>query len=301
MKCLYIYNPYSGKSKAEKKKEYIVSMLSQHFSQLEVVKTERPGHAKELAEASCGQYDYLVVAGGDGTLNEVVNGLAEKDNKPILGYIPLGTVNDFAHSVGIPRSIKGAIKTIISGTPIQHEIFKAGERYGVYVCAMGVGTSSSYTTKQKVKKKLGKSAYFLDGFFKLFNTKTIPLTIEFEGGKIQSSFGLMLAINSKYVASFKLNKNFRFNDGYVDFVIVEDKHKKVKFPALLTIARLLAFGIGGKHAKRTTRLRLKKFTMTLPKDAIVNLDGEGMKFKEGKFDFEVIQNGLQIIVKNKER
>ncbi len=294
MKCLYIYNPLSGKGKAKKKRDYIISQLSSHFVDLEVIETQYAGHAKELAKDSCGKYDYLIIAGGDGTLNEVVNGIAEQENRPIIGYIPLGTVNDFAHSVGIPRNIKGAVKTIINGNPMQHEIFKAGHRYGVYVCAMGVATETSYATTQATKKKLGKLAYFLHGVKKVFKTKSIPLTLEFEGGKIEGQFGLMLAINSKYVASFKVNKKFVYNDGYVDILLVEEKKKIVSVPRLLTIAKVFLLGFGVKSSKYVTKLRLEKFTLTAPDDVVINLDGEGVG--SGKFDFEVIKDGLQIIV-----
>ncbi len=294
MKCLYIYNPKSGKGKAEKNKKKIVEKLSTVFDNLEVVQTKFSGHAKELASNACGKYEYLVVAGGDGTLNEVINGVAEKENQPIIGYIPLGTVNDFAHSVGIPRNINKAVDTICNGKMLSHEIFKAGDHYGVYVCAMGVATDTSYATKQIAKKTLGKLAYFFYAFKRIFRYKPIPMTLEFSGGKIEDRFALLLAVNSRYVASFKINRNFAYNDGYVDIMLVQEKKKYVRIRSLITIAKVFMLGIGNRLPKNATRLHLKEFVLTAPDSAVINLDGEGMG--SGKFKFCVIKNGIQIIV-----
>lgn len=294
MKCLYVYNPKSGKGKAEKKKKEIVEKLSSFFDELEVVKTNFSGHAKELASSACGKYDYLVVAGGDGTLNEVVNGVAEKEGRPILGYIPLGTVNDFAHSVGIPRNINKAVHTICNGKPLSHEIFKAGDHYGIYVCAMGIATDTSYATKQLAKKTLGKFAYFCYAFKRIFRYKPIPMTIQFDGGKIEDRFALLLTVNSRYVASFKINRNFAFNDGYVDIMLVQERKKYVRLRSLITIARVFMLGIGNRLPKNAIRLHLKEFTLSAPDSAVLNLDGEGLG--SGKFNFTVIKDGVQIIV-----
>ena len=299
MKCIYIYNPKSGKGLAEKKRKYIVRELSKTYKNLDVIKTDHPRHAKELAEKSCGVYDYLFVAGGDGTLNEVVNGIAEKPKAPILGYIPLGTVNDFAHSARIPRKIKKAVKVICTGKPSYHEIFKVNNNYGVYICAMGVATETSYATKQKAKKALGKMAYFFHGLKKLFRTPTFPITIEFEGGCVKDSLALMLAVNSRYVASFPLNREFSFNDGYIDLLLVKEDKKIVSIPCLFTIARIFLFGLRGWIAKRTTHLKVNSFTLTTTDNNVINIDGEGVG--SGKFEFQVIKNGMQIILPKKKK
>lgn len=294
MKCLYIYNPKSGKGKAEKNKKMIIEKLSAFFDELNVVATKFSGHARELARDACGKYDYLVVAGGDGTLNEVVNGVAEREGQPIIGYIPLGTVNDFAHSVGIPRKINKAVDNICNGKPLSHEIFKAGDHYGIYVCAMGVATETSYATKQVAKQKLGKLAYFCHGLKKIFRFKPIPMTLEFDGGKIEDRFALLLTINSRYVASFKINRNFAYNDGYVDILLVQERKKYVRLRSLITIAKVFLFGIGNRLPKNATKLHLKEFMITAPDTEVINLDGEGLG--SGRFKFTVIKDGIKIIV-----
>ena len=102
MKCVYIFNPNSGKKKHVKMQDYIVKKLLDKFEVVDVRPTKKRGDASEFAKEACGIYDVIVVAGGDGTLNEVINGIAENENRPKIGYIPTGTCNDLARSLKIP-------------------------------------------------------------------------------------------------------------------------------------------------------------------------------------------------------
>ena len=94
MKCIFVYNPESGKGKIKKHRNYIIEQLAKKYGEVHCVETRHAGDATELARNAIGVYDYFFVSGGDGTLNEVVKGFGNAENKPILGYIPSGTVND---------------------------------------------------------------------------------------------------------------------------------------------------------------------------------------------------------------
>ena len=110
MKCLFIYNPLSGKNKKlMKHMEYIERRLGEKYDVVDIVPTQYAGHAVDLARESCGKYDALLFSGGDGTFSEVVKGIGENKNAPTLGFIPSGTVSDMATNYGIPRRIKEAI------------------------------------------------------------------------------------------------------------------------------------------------------------------------------------------------
>ena len=115
MRCLFVYNPVSGKGAIVKKLHYTVKHLRARFGDVDVYATHEAGELVQKAAEACGVYDVFVFAGGDGSFNEVVMGLGEKENRPVLGYIPTGTVNDIARSTGIPRNIRGAVKNIVSG------------------------------------------------------------------------------------------------------------------------------------------------------------------------------------------
>jgi YegS/Rv2252/BmrU family lipid kinase len=295
VKCLFVYNPESGKGKVKKKEEYIVSKLSSKYDIVDVIKTEYSGHAKVIAEENCGLYDTLVVAGGDGTLNEIVNALAEKQNAPIIGYIPTGTVNDVAHSLKIPCKIERAVDRILNGEVFCHDVFKCNDKYGLYVCAIGTITESSFATKQQSKKKFGKIAYFIHGAGKIFKGKAFNITVNHDGEKIEKNCSLFLAINSKHVAGFTVNKKAELSDGLIDVVMVDNKsEKRVGIASLLRIAKMFLFGLKpNKNTKHVTYLKLKEFDLTISPDTAINLDGE--KGLSGSFHLTTIKQGIKII------
>ena len=255
MKCLFVYNPNSGKGKFKKKQDFIVKKLSQKFSVVDVMQTERVGHAKEIAQSACGKYDVLVCAGGDGTLSEVVSGIAEKENRPMIGYLPAGTVNDVAHSLAIPKKLDKALDHIINGKPFAHDIFKAGDHYGIYVCCAGLFTETSYATGQSSKRKLGKLYVYLFAR-KMFTTKSIPIKLTFEGGEIETSCAMLLIANSRCVASFPVNKKASLQDGLVDIVLVKEKKEIVSPSGIAKVLSMFLRGIGRKAGKDFIKLKL---------------------------------------------
>jgi len=295
MKCVYIYNPNSGNGKVLKYKDFILSSLREKFGEVEEMPTTKAGDASIYSKNACGKYDYLFVSGGDGTLNEVINGMGEAENKPIIGYIPTGTVNDVARSLKIPFSIKKAVKNILEGEPFEHDIFKVNDRYGIYVCCTGLFTSSSYATTQNVKKRLGKIAYFFKGAKDVFTARPVCVTLKTQNETISQKCALVLILNSRSTAGFLLNKNASLNDGVVEVVLIHSHDKKVKLSDIIRTANIFAFGLDRhKTSKHITYRLLKNFTMQVDDGAIINLDGE--KTSSGTFDFSVINKGVKIIV-----
>ena len=296
MKCLFIYNPNSGKGKVVKKENFIVQKLKTKFDVVDVIKTQYPHHASEIAENNYNKYDTFVVSGGDGTLNEIINALAEKENAPTIGYIPTGTANDVAHSLKIPRNIKKAVNTILNGKVFNHDIFKVNDKYGIYVCATGLGCEISYETKQVKKRFWGKLAYFFEGLHTIFKSKPLNIQLKFDDKIVEKNCALLLIVNSKYVGGFKINKNACLDDGYVDVVMVESpKRNKFSILSLLSAAKLFLFGLDyTKTKKRITYYKLKDFEINLKSTTEINLDGEcGL---DGSFKFKSLSKGVKIYI-----
>lgn len=295
MNCLFIYNPNSGKGRIKKKEKYIVDKLKEKYDIVDVAQTKYAGNAREIALKAYNLYDTLVIAGGDGTLNEIINAIAEKDNAPNIGYIPTGTVNDVAHSLKIPRNIKKAVKVILKGKVFNHDIFKCNDKYGIYVCTTGLGTEASYATKQTTKRFWGKLAYFFHGATKIFKSEPMNVKIKFDDKELHKNCALLLIINSKHVAGFTVNKKALLDDGYVDVVMIESPKKRgFSFMSLLRAAKIFLFGVKYKSTKYITYLKLKNFDISIKSKAKINLDGE-QGFK-GSFTFQSIKKGVKILV-----
>ena len=297
MKCLFIYNPKSGKGKIKKKEQYIVDKLQTKYDVVDILQTKYTGHAHQVIKNCYQFYDTLVVAGGDGTLNEIINAIAEKENPPTIGYIPTGTTNDVASSLKIPKNIKKALNIILNGKVFNHDIFKCNNKYGIYVCATGVFTDASYATKQTEKKKFGKLAYYIYGLNKIFKNEPIHVKIKYDDKIIEKNCSLLLILNSRNIAGITVNKKAVLDDGFVDVVMVDcPKKKGFSLLGLLRVVKLFLFGLNYcKNKKNITYLKLKNFDVAIKSKAKINLDGEqGLK---GSFNFKALDKGVSIFVK----
>lgn len=292
-RCLFIYNPISGKGRIKKNENLIYDTLSKKF-QVEICKSMYKGNITKFILDKGENVDLIVIAGGDGTLNEVINALYKIKNKPILGYIPSGTVNDIAHSLKIPTNIKKALNIILSGKVYEHDIFKVNDKYGMYVCCAGLFTETSYATSQASKKKLGKLAYFFHGIKKIFSTPAFPLSITFNGSVVSGKYAMLLVINSRSVGGFIINKKAKLDDGLVDVVLIKSKKETVPLSSVLSLTKVFLGGIPKNSTKQVQVFRVDKFSLTTMDSTIINLDGE--KVSKGNFNFEVIKKGVSILV-----
>lgn len=152
------------------------------------------------------RYDYVVCSGGDGTMNEVANGMMRLHEKPICGYIPAGTVNDFASSLRIPKVMRHAAELVTQGKVFRCDLGSFNDKFFTYVAGFGAFTEVSYTTPQEWKNMLGKTAYFIEGLKHLAEIKPHHMRITYDEGVVEDDFVLGLVSNSVSVAGYKAYK-----------------------------------------------------------------------------------------------
>ena len=234
LKLLFIYNPNSGKGNIRKEVSFILESFSKAGYQLSVFPTAKSGDADKMAKLKAHKYDLLVCAGGDGTFNEVARGLMESKKLgrkiPVIGYIPVGTVNDFATSLDIPKEVSDAVDVIINGVDKAVDIgsFSTGIEgklysYFTYVAAFGAFTEVSYETSQDVKNVIGKAAYFLEGVKSLQKIRPYHLKIIYGDNIIEDDFIFGMVANSKSVGGFKgiTGPEVYLDDGEFDAIFVK--------------------------------------------------------------------------------
>ncbi len=299
MKCIFIYNPVGGKGEIAKQKDFIVQELKEKYDEVDVYATQCAGDMTTKAREAATQYDAIIFAGGDGSFNEVLQGIADLDEQPILGYIPSGTVNDVAHSLKIPKKIKKALKVIKTGKVEEIDCMKYNDRYAIYVVTAGAFTSATYNTPQINKNHVGRIAYGIEGI--KHNLKFQPFSVSCKGEEEIKTDGCILIafINSRYVAGFGMNKRADLQDGQIDVAIVERKKKGNIFKTIgsyLAIAGLFLFGYRAK-IRHVTHIKGSSFDVDIADNVVWNVDGE--KGLSGKIHIEVVPKKVKIIVPNK--
>ncbi len=299
MKCIYIYNPNSGKGKSEKNRNYIVERLKTKYDIVDTYATTAPKDMTVKLKEIANDYNTVVFSGGDGTFNEVVNALAPLEKKPSLGYIPTGTCNDVARTLKIPRTIKKAVQLILNGEVKSVDCMRVNERYAMYVVCAGVLTKSTYSTPQNKKKSWGKIAYVYNALLEKNKVPTFHIQAYNWYGDLvaETDCILILIMNSKSIAGMRVNKHASLVDGQVEVAMIKTnkpKSKRSKIMALLAIAKMFLFGYRIKE-KRIVRIKGDYFEFKTDENVVWNYDGE--KGEEGNVIYSIVPKAIDIILK----
>lgn len=266
-----IYNPTSGKELFKRMLPDVLIKLEKAGYETSAYATEREGDATLEAERALKQqYDILIVAGGDGTLNEVVNGIAEQPNRPKLGVIPMGTVNDFGRALHLPNDIMGALDVIIEGHSTKVDIGKMNSRYFINLAAGGQLTQVSYETPSKLKSIVGSFAYYIKGFEMLPQMKAVDLRIEYDDKVFQGEALLFLLGLTNSMAGFeKLVPDAKLDDGYYTLIIVEKAN-------LAELGHIMTLASRGEHTKHPKVIyeKAKSINISSYTEMQLNVDGE---------------------------
>ena len=223
-RCMLIINPTAGRERAKYHKENLRRQLESMFDDVELRETEQAGDATLWAkEAALIGFDAVFSMGGDGTLNETINGLAQA-NKPIdFGFIPLGTINDLARALNIPLHPEVAIDILPRCKTVKVDIAKANDRYFINTIATGIMPEAVGHVSIEQKTRLGPLAYFLTGIkaMQAHETSLFKITTP-EGSSVYRS-PLIVAMLTNSVGSFRnLAPQARVNDGKIWLGIFKD-------------------------------------------------------------------------------
>lgn len=284
-----IYNPKSGRQKFESKLNFVIDSLKKKYDDILVCKTLKPGHATDFAKVACEEkYNLLVICGGDGTFNECVNGLMEYEEKPRIGYIPIGTCCDIGMSLGLSKNINKSLDIILSGSPAKMDVVKSNNRFFCYVSGNGAFIDISYVTDSKLKKKIGYFAYIIKGLEEIFTIPVMKMEIKHDNGIESGRYSLVLIINSKRVAGVNMIYKPCLDDGLVDVVLYRNI---VPFNIFLyAFSFILPFW----STPLIKRMKSKKLEIKTNTKATWNVDGESGG--TGNQYIEVCQQAVEIII-----
>lgn len=287
-KVKFIYNPFSGENailsdidtviRTHQKKGYIVVPHRISFD----IELER---AFDDIDAS---YEYIIVAGGDGTVDTVVNTMKSLDIHLPLAILPVGTANDFAKFIGMSPNVEEACEQILNSTPKPVDIGRINDKYFINVASTGLFTDVSQKTDVNLKNTIGKLAYYIKGLEQLPNFRRLKIEVDSEEFSYHGDMYLMLVFNGQTAGNFKLAYNSSVSDGMLDVIIIKAVMIRELIPLFIRILK-------GEHLDDPNVLYFKtnRLHIESKEDIVTDIDGE--KGPDFPITIECVKGGIEIL------
>lgn len=263
-----IYNPNSGDKSFKNKLDTVIDKLQKGGYEITPYRTSSIDGIYENISASK-RYDCILVAGGDGTINHVVNAMVQHNINVPLGIFPFGTANDFAAHLRLTKNVSEICKVILEGKTTDICLGKVNERYFVNVAAAGLLTDISQKIDINMKNTLGKMAYYIKGIEKLPEFKPIAITIKNAGKVTKEKLFLFVILNGSMAGGFTLAPDSTADDETLNFI-------GVKTSNIIDLLNLFIKMLRGDHLESNNVIYLKgkEFIIECDENLETDIDGE---------------------------
>ena len=255
--------------------------------------TERPGHARQLAaEAAAQKAEAIIVLGGDGTVNEVINGILTSgcQSIPPIGIIPCGSSNDLSKCLGIPQRLQQACRTIMNGKTKYVDIGRAGTEY--FCVASSLGLLTNIAAESIHIKGLSGSRRYMAAALKVIAKMPSgwEMNIKADDRTFQGVYGVLLISNTPRFGGMTLAPGAKCDDGILDCVLVEMMGKRQALQMMFLAMR----GALARHPKVTV-FQAKSLSARMEPAAMLNNDGEVVPGSFSEIDYSILPQKLQVI------
>ena len=290
-KALLVINPSSGNERAKDYRELAKKKLESLFDEVEIKYTEKAGDARDFArKAADERYDSVFVMGGDGTVNEGINGIAGQEYIPNFGFFPLGTVNDLSRALNIPLDPEKAIEELDLSVCRKIDIGKVNNNYFMNVVAIGVIPEAINEVESDKKTVLGRFAYFVSGFKKFRNSKSYSFLINTDGHakNIQSSLILIGLTNS--IGGFEqILPKAKVDDGRLHMIYLKDD-------TMLDTVKTLPELVRGVEETNDSigYIVFEKGEITVEDDVVLTTNVDGDEGEELPIELSVIPSHINV-------
>ena len=239
-KLLLIINPVAGRNQAQADLFKMVRVFAEHDCEVTVYPTRGPQDCTRKVLADAGRFDLVVCCGGDGTLNEMVSGMMQREEPVPMGYIPLGSTNDFAASLHLPSQVEEAALRCVEGTAFHMDVGSLNDRYFNYIAAFGAFTEASYATPQQIKNALGHLAYILEGVKSLGRLQPIHVRITADGETFEEDYLFGAVTNTVSLGGvLRLDPSrVLLDDGMYELLLVKNPQNPTEAQAMLSALML---------------------------------------------------------------
>ena len=264
-KVLILYNVKAGRGRIRRRMDAIEA---QFFAAGWVPVPKMLRFGQNPFEGESDDIDLVVICGGDGTINYVVNAMRAMNLDYPIGIIPAGTANDFAGAIGMHSNPVKAARQIVEGRQERVDCGRVNGLYFINIFSFGMFTTTSQHTPEHLKQHIGKAAYIIEGSKELHNREYIPLHILHDGGEMDINSVITLIFNGETAGRFPLARNASIRDGLLDFVALR---KCGNLEGLLSVTKYL---LNGKDNDDVIHITSSKFEITSPLSPLTDMDGQ---------------------------
>ena len=270
-KVRLIYNPRSGDGRVPAHLDDIVSIYQRKGYRVEPFRLEFDYEDEEVVEGLDDSYDHIIVSGGDGTVNYMVNVLKNNNIDLPLAVIPAGTANDFAKMAGMPADVNAACKAILSGEVREVDLGMVNDKYFVNVFSCGLFTDVSQKTPTRMKNTFGKVAYYFSGMQELPNFSKMYIKVLSGDKEVYSGSSLVFFVfNGQTAGNLRIAYLSDISDGLLDLMILPGENIAEAIRAAMHYVRPSA----GKYPKEIVHVRSADITVTSLADESTDIDGQ---------------------------
>jgi diacylglycerol kinase (ATP) len=288
-KVKFIYNPFSGENTIITDIDRIIAIHQKEGYTIVPFRISFDCHVSEAFVDIHNHYEYVLVAGGDGTVDTVVNAMKEKNIELPIAILPTGTANDFAKYIGMPADIEKACEKILQSKPKKVDVGRINNKYFINVASTGLFTDVSQKTDVNMKNTIGKLAYYIKGLEQLPNFRSLKIKVNSEEIQYVGDMYLMLIFNGQTAGNFKLAYKSEITDGLLDVIIIKASHVKDIVSLFIKILR-------GEHLEDQTGLiyfKTSKLEVECHEDIVTDIDGE--KGPDFPLLIECVHGGISIL------
>ncbi|MBP1744078.1 MAG: lipid kinase [Firmicutes bacterium] len=288
-KVRFIYNPYSGESTIVTDIDKVIKVHQKYGYEIMPYRLGR-GFGMDKAfddlDETC---RYVLIAGGDGTIDLAVNSMKKKGIELPIAILPTGTANDFAKYIGMPEDVEAACEQILNSKAKKLDIGRINNKYFINVASTGLFTDVSQKIDENLKNTMGKLAYYLKGLEQVPNFRRLKIKVTSEHGVFDGDMYLMLVFNGQTAGNLKFAYKAEADDGLLDVVIF----KAVMFKDLVPLMIDMLRGEHLEHENAIMYFKTDKVRIECHEDIVTDIDGE--RGPDFPLEIECVKSGIEVL------
>jgi YegS/Rv2252/BmrU family lipid kinase len=287
-KVRFIYHPYSGENSIISELDSVIRLHQEVNLTIVPYRIQKGRSLSEALDIVDNTYEYVLVAGGDGTVDSVVNAMKERNIDIPIGILPVGTANDFGKFISMPSDIQEACKQILDSKPVPVDVGKINNKYFVNVASTGLFTDVSQKTDVNLKNTIGKLAYYLKGLEELPNFRNLKIKLSSRECMYNGNMYLMLVFNGKTAGNFNLATQAEVVDGKLDVIIF-------KAVPIIELIPLFIKVLKGEHLDSDKVVYFKTDDLYIESDEDIVTDIDGEKGPDFPLRIQCIKGGIKLL------